>query len=93
MYSSGGSRIGSCSKDGKGSHGHTTAVLKTKEGVLVPSSFSRFLSEEELVKVRALYLESLKEEGMTDPAGVAPKPSPDESALPTVQDAPNTSSK
>jgi hypothetical protein len=31
----------------------------------MPSSFSRFLSDDELRKVRELYLESLEQEGMT----------------------------
>jgi hypothetical protein len=53
----------------------------------MPSSFSRFLSDEELMRVRQLYLESLRQEGVEgprpadtpseEPAGV--DPSDDES--------------
>jgi hypothetical protein len=47
----------------------------------MPSSFSRFLSAEELERVRELYFESLKDEGKPDeavvesPSGAGPESS------------------
>ncbi|SFJ03048.1 hypothetical protein SAMN05216275_10681 [Streptosporangium canum] len=39
----------------------------------MPSSFSRFLDDEELQKVRELYLQSLEDDGET-PEGESPEP-------------------
>lgn len=42
----------------------------------MPSSFSRFLSEEEMRRVRDLYLRSLEESGLGDePPSAVPQPS------------------
>jgi hypothetical protein len=43
----------------------------------MPSSFSRFLSDQELQRVRELFLESLNAEGEPKPAETTPAPQPD----------------
>jgi hypothetical protein len=51
----------------------------------MPSSFSRFLNEDELARVREVYLESLRQEGMND-GQADPAAGPSEAAPQTNKD-------
>lgn len=54
----------------------------------MPSSFSRFLNEDELARVREVYLESLRQEGIEDGQADPAAPEPSEADPRTDGDQP-----